>query len=97
MQQRLESRGYSGRAATRLVQAIKPSTVKQYDSKWNGFSFWCQERGFNRFQATVPIIADFLCFLFEELHLAPSTHKSAIVDTLKFDFLLSKEMKSSLV
>ena len=69
----IEERGFSTRVARRMAQPFKLSSGKIYQSKWNGFSSWCAEGKIDPQQATVPQVADFLCHLHEDKHLAIST------------------------
>ena len=57
-----------------------------YEGRWKVFASWCEERGLDPFQASSPIIADFLLYLFRELKRQPSTiagYRTAIAGALK--------------
>ena len=67
--------GFSEDAATRMARAVRPSTRKVYESKWNAFVDWCHERGTSARRATLTQVADFLIFLREVKKLTLPTIK----------------------
>jgi len=62
--QNLTRKGFSGEVAERIMHSQRESTRNQYQNRWLGFVSWCMERGQNPLKASIPLIADFLTFLF---------------------------------
>jgi len=57
-----------------------------YDYKWNTFAAWANNTGINPRKASVPEIAEFFIYLFQEKKLAPKTiegYRSSISSALK--------------
>ena len=83
----LKKSGFSKRVRDRVVAPQKASTRRMYLSRWNNFCSWCKMENIEPEEATVPQIADFLLFVFEELVLTPKTvegYRTAISSSLKF-------------
>lgn len=74
--------GFSEEVSQRLVAGHqRHSTLQLYNSRWQLFAVWCQQRDFNPRTATVTAVADFLLYLFNEKRLGPSAiegYRSAI-------------------
>jgi len=86
IQQAHQDSGFSEQVARRMARGQKPSTIGVYNGKWKGFSDWCDKRKADPFKATGPVVADFLCYLHQDKHLALSTiegYKTAIAGTLR--------------
>jgi len=82
----LQERGFSEVVARHISTAQKQSTRKVYDCKWKIFADWCDQRQIDPLRISVPELADFFLFLFEEKKLNPRTiygYRSAITTTLK--------------
>ena len=62
----LRKQGFSEKVVGTMLQARKPSTQACYNAKWSKFSGWCGERGVNPSLASVPVICEFLQFMFDE-------------------------------
>jgi hypothetical protein len=80
----LEQKGFSKEVAKRVSEKNRASTNSLYQSRWRAFHDWCQERRVDSFQATVPMIADFLLSLFNK-GMQPTTirgYRTAISNTL---------------
>ena len=71
--QALSVRGFSREASRRIVAPQRASTLAVYEGKWKVFSDWCGSLDIDPFLATIPQLADFLVYLFQERRLAPST------------------------
>ena len=70
------------------------STLSIYEGKWKVFSDWCGHRSVDPFLATIPIVADFLVYLFQERRLSPSTiegYRSALAGALRHRLDLGKD------
>jgi integrase len=86
IEQGKRSRGFSESVATRMARAQKASSQKVYDGKWRVFVDWCEGRGEDPLTATLPLVADFFCYLHEERKLALRTiegYRTAIGHTLR--------------
>ena len=58
---------YISNEATELISHSKrPSTRAVYDAKWRVFSNWCCGRHIDPGRPSIPEVADFLIFLFNE-------------------------------
>ena len=82
----LAARGFSKEAASRISAPQAESTLGIYQGKWRVFSSWCEGRNEDPFQASAPLIADFLLHLFKDLGRKPSTiagYRTAIAGALK--------------
>ena len=73
IEKQIIERGFSARVAARMARPQKRSSRKVYGYRWDFFHSWCGERKINSFKATVPEVAEFLCFLHETKKLAVST------------------------
>jgi hypothetical protein len=71
----LAARGFSRRAAEAIIADQRASTLEVYDAKWAVFSQWCEKAGIDPLRCSIPQLADFFIFLFEEKNLAVSTIK----------------------
>ena len=71
----LRKRNFSERASQFIESSRRQSTRTIYDAKWRVFTNWCAQREINPCQASIPVIADFFVFLFDEKGLRPSTIK----------------------
>ena len=69
-----------------MARAQKESTLTVYQGKWNQFEKYCVQKKIDPFTASAPEVADFLCFLHEDKHLAISTiegYRTAISRVVK--------------
>ena len=94
----LSKRGFSTKVAEGIAQPQRNSTLDVYAPRWLEFNRWCTEQSLDPLQATIPVICDFLMFLYEERrnkkggHLAISTikgYRSALASTLPIGKLIS--------
>ena len=60
-----KSVGYSSRVAKYLANSRRKSSIFSYQCKWTMYGQWCRDKGFSSSSPSVPVIADFLAFLFE--------------------------------
>ena len=98
----LQEQGFSKKVAERISKNQRNSTLNLYQSRWTKFLEWTgiEEDDINHI--TIPQIADFLTYLFEEKKFSTSTiegYKSAIGNTLKYSglkVLESQELKDLL-
>ena len=67
------SRGFSSEVAACISSSVRESTSKLYQSHWNKFCGWCLVWKIDPIKASIPQIADFLLWLFQELRLSPGT------------------------
>ena len=58
---------FSGRIASLIVRARRPSTDKVHDAKWRVFSKWCPTQGANPVCPSTNVVADFLLHIFNVL------------------------------
>ena len=87
VKQSLRDRQFSSDVADHVSKAIRESTVKVYDAKWQIFRDWANQRKIDPIQATPQIVADFLTFLFSVKKCQVSTikgYRSTISNTLKY-------------
>ena len=68
-----QNEGFSREVATRMAESQKSSTLLVYQGKWDKFREWCSDKGIDPFMVSVPLVADFLCYLHKEKSLALST------------------------
>ena len=68
----LNAQEFSESAAKFITSGIRRQSSAIYDSRWRRFNDWCLQRKYNPVLAFIPIIADFLIFLFEEEKLEAS-------------------------
>ena len=83
----LKGQGFSDEVTTRILGPQRQSTRKLYGSRWEIFCAWCQSHQKDPLKASVPLIAEFLNYLFTEKNFKPGTiegYKTAIADFLKF-------------
>ena len=67
--------GFSGRAARVLSGVLRESSSRLYQSRWKIFCGWCHGRGVAPFNATVPVVVDFLIHLRQDKGLSVSAVK----------------------
>lgn len=82
----LQNRGFSNAVARRVSGNIRQSSSNVYNCRWRLFKDWCVEQQINPFCPSVPQVANYFVFLFEEKGLKPSTieaYRSAINSVLK--------------
>ena len=58
--------GFSRGSAELLLQSWRPGTQSTYNTPWNKWSSWCEERSINPFSTTVANIGNFLAELFDQ-------------------------------
>ena len=98
----LEKQGFSKKVAERISKNQRNSTLNLYHSRWARFLEWTGMEEDDIDKITIPQIADFLTFLFEEKQFSTSTidgYKSAIGNILKYsglNVLESQELKDLL-
>lgn len=66
IQSNLVSQGFSESAAKRISLPHAASTSNIYNSRWGTFAKWCEASKIDPFKASVPQVANFLIFMFEE-------------------------------
>ena len=71
----LKKKGFSKRVAKRISMPIKSSSSKLYEAKWKKYTAWCNRRKLDPIKTSVPNIASFFNYLFEEEKLSPVTIK----------------------
>ena len=87
VKQSLRDRQFSSDVAEHVSKALRDSTVKVYDAKWQIFRDWADQQKTDPIQATPQIVADFLTFLFSVKKCQVSTirgYRSTISNTLKY-------------
>ena len=62
--------GFSRRVAEQISFARRRSTRLVYQAKWDKYRKWCRDKGCSISRPTIAKVADFLLFLFEDLHLS---------------------------
>jgi len=78
--------GFSPRSARAIASANRRSTIRLYDSRWQIFTRWCEARGQDSFQASVPLICSFLSAIKEERKLSVAAlkgYRSSISSVIK--------------
>ena len=96
--QALRDRGFSSAAAQRIVAPQRASTLSVYEGKWKVFVDWCGQRGDDPFQASSPLVADFLLYLFRVRQLKPATiegYRTALAGALRHRLDLGKDRELS--
>ena len=86
VKQSLRARGFSEKAAERMSEAQKKSSLRVYEGKWQYFCKWCRDRNVDPLHSTPELVADFLIHLREDRNLAISTiegYRTAISHTIK--------------
>jgi len=68
-------RGFSEKVSQRISVPQRKSTSNVYDSKWKFFCQWCQSKKIDPATVSVPVLADFFVYLFEEKKLSIITIK----------------------
>jgi len=89
----LKRRGFSASAIRRILLPQASSTGKVYDAKWREWVSWCTSKvpPINFKDPTLPQLADFFVYLFEDKHRAVSTvkgYRASIASSLKFSSTL---------
>jgi len=87
VQSYLVERGFSEEVAARAGKPQRQSSLELYQSRWSKFARWCDSRNRSPHSADVPLIADFLLYLFKEEKCQISTiagYRTAIAQTLPF-------------
>ncbi len=82
----LQKKGFSQQASDVIAGHHRASTSNLYQTKWQTFVNWCNGEEINPLKATVPQVADFFLFLFNEKGLQMSTikgYRSAIASILR--------------
>ena len=74
--ERLKNLGFSEAVIQRLEKARATSTSKQYKSKWDLFVGWATNSGRNPLSASLPLLAEFLVYLFRERRVSLQTIKN---------------------
>ena len=64
--------GFSRETAEKIADSQASTTKSIYEGKWHIFCAWCGEWDANLLTASIPLIAEFLTYLFQEKQLAPS-------------------------
>ena len=67
--------GFSEQVSNRIAVPQRKSTLELYKQKWNTFREWCSFNRINPHTSTVPMIAEFLLYLFRDKQLATITLK----------------------
>ena len=84
VRRRKEAEGFSEGVATRMAQAQRKSSRVVYESKWQAFRAWCDERGVDSLNPSLAEVSEFLNSLFAK-GLSVSTirgYRSAISATV---------------
>ena len=68
-------RGFSSRAADRIANSRRKTSLRLYQSYWSIYRVWCHNRGFSASKASIPRMADFLIYLGETKGLSVSALK----------------------
>jgi hypothetical protein len=70
------NQGFSEEVSSRVAQGSQRGTTTNiYDSKWNVYSLWCDQREIDPRLASYQMVADFLLHLFTKKRLATKTIK----------------------
>lgn len=80
------SQGYSARVAERICEPQSQSTRDLYQGKWRIFVSYCEDKGIDPWQASLPQISEFLSYLFDVKKMMPTTvdgYRTAIAGALK--------------
>ena len=89
IKERLLKEGFSAEVAEVASQPQRKSSLSVYQSHFNSFLDWCNQRGTALQSVTIPIIADYLYYLFAVLNREVSTiasHRTALSSALgEFD------------
>jgi hypothetical protein len=88
-------RGFSEAVSTAIALGHqRDSTKRIYDSKWQLYSVWCDQRKVHPINAPITVVADFLWFLFTDKRLGSSAidgYRSAINSVWK---LIGRSLES---
>ena len=85
--QSLKEEGFSEHISNRILGPQRDSTKKVYRARWWKHCDWCKEQHKHPLSTTIPLLAEFLNFLFTEMKFRPGTiegYKTAIADHLRF-------------
>lgn len=63
--ERMKLQGFSDSVIERIDKSRAVSTKKHYNSQWNLFVSWAMERKFDPLSASLPLLAEFLDYLFK--------------------------------
>ncbi len=83
----LKDKGFSQQASEAIASHHRASTSSLYQSKWKQFVDWCDTEQVDSLKATVPQVADFFLYLFNDKGLKMSTikgYRAAISKVLKY-------------
>jgi len=80
----LTDQGYDQEIAQRIANPVRTSTLKLYRGKWNKFLQWAKLKDTEIDKITVPMIAQFLNYLFNDLGLEVSTIEGYKTSIAKF-------------
>ena len=72
----LRKEGFSNSVIKRLEKARAQSTVHHYASQWKLFEAWCNEHKLNPLNASLPLLTEFLEYLFKERKVSVRTIKN---------------------
>ncbi len=72
----LTGQGFSQRVVDRIMGARALSTRQHYKSQWDLFAAWCVGRKCDPFNASLPLLTDFMVFLFHERGVSVRTVKN---------------------
>ena len=81
------NKGFSQQVAKHVSCAVTDSSRRVYQSRWAKFCQWCQKNNINEMEQTIPVIADFLVYLFEEEEASTNTikgYRTALSRTLLY-------------
>lgn len=82
----LQNQGFEEKLATRIANPQRENTLKIYKGKWKIFLDWANLKQDEIHKISIPMIAKFLLYLFEEQKLQVATidgYKTAIANQLK--------------
>ena len=83
----LTKRGFSEKVILKILHRHRKNTGALYESKWQSYLHWCNQRQIDPLHPTEVIIADFLLYLFEDKKLCPATvtgYRTVLAQTFKF-------------
>jgi len=92
VKQNLTRKGFSDEITEGIIHSLRDSTRNQYKIRWLGFVSWCRERGQDPLKASVPLMADFLPFIFGSKNRTPDAiggYRTAITVALRFNSKLA--------
>lgn len=85
IKQSLVERGFSAEVANRAAAHQRKSSLSLYESHFKAFIGWLSKRNCPLEQVTVPVVADYLLYLFDDKGLQASTiasHRTALSEAL---------------